>query len=203
MPQHLAERSGEVPEYWMAFLDIKAAYDTVWREKLWEILARRGVQPTLLKVIKSLFDRCTAQINIEGAHSSPFSFMLGLLQGSVLSPPLFNYYIDDLPRKIRQLTTTETTTLFADDIGIIAKNLQQLLEILKTCEDFGTTRPFKFAPTKCEVIAPPSVHYTETKQIPMYGQRLTISKQFKYLGAIFDYNGFNTTLHTDHTLKKA
>jgi hypothetical protein len=97
MTKNQIELSGE-PQHWMAFLDIKAAYDTVWQEKRWEILARRGVEPSLLKVIQSLFDRCTAKVNIKGSKSAPFWFMLGLLQGSVLSPSLFNYFIDNLPQ---------------------------------------------------------------------------------------------------------
>jgi hypothetical protein len=203
MTKKMVETSGETPQYWMAFLDIKAAYDTVWREKLWEILARRGVDPAILKILQSLFDRCIAKISIKGTTSEPFWFMLGLLQGSVLSPSLFNYFIDDLPREIRHLNNTETSTLFADDIAIITKSLSQLLEILKTCEEFSNARHFKFDASKCEIIATPTAHYTEIRQIKMYRQRLTISKQFKYLGAIFDYDGFNPTLHTDHTLKKA
>jgi hypothetical protein len=139
----------------MAFLDIKSAYGTVWREKLWEILERRGVTPELLKVIRSLFDNCTSTINIKGTQSTPFWLTLGLLQGSVLSSPLFNYFIDDLPREIRQITNSETSTLFADDIAVIANNLQQLLAILQICEDFNNARRFKFAPTKCEIITPP------------------------------------------------
>jgi hypothetical protein len=193
--QNQIERTGETPQYWMAFLDNKSAYHTVRREKHWEILERRGVTPELLKVIRSLFDNCTAKINIKGAQLTPFWLTVGLLQGSVLSPPLFNYFIDNLPREIRQKTKAETSTLFADDIAVIANNHQQLL--------FSNTRRFKFAPTKCEIIAPPTAHYLETRQVKVYRQQLTVSKQFKYLGAIFDYNGFNTTLHTDHTLKKA
>jgi hypothetical protein len=107
----------------------------------------------------------------------PFWFTLGLLHGSVLSPPLFNYFIDDLPQELRQLTGTETSVLFeiADDIAVIAKSLEEFLAILKACKDLSDARHFKFGPTNCEVIAPPSVHYTEIRQIKLYDKRLTIS----------------------------
>jgi len=72
------------------YIDLKKAYDKVSRPALWIILARLGIPPTLITLIKSLHDGATACVKVNGQLSSPITLSTGLKQGSVISPMLFN-----------------------------------------------------------------------------------------------------------------
>ena len=74
-------------------IDLQKAYDTVNREKLWGILSRRcknETDRTLAMLIVKMYQQSQVVI---GKHS--FSADLGVVQGGVLSPMLFNVYLEE------------------------------------------------------------------------------------------------------------
>ena len=69
------------------------AYDSVDRVLLWEILARFGVPPRMIKVIRMSHDGMRARVQLDdGDFSAWFNVCQGLRQGCVLSPLLFNIF---------------------------------------------------------------------------------------------------------------
>ena len=75
------------------FVDLAKAYDSVDRVLLWEILARFGVPPRMIKVIRMSHDGMRARVQLDdGDFSAWFNVCQGLRQGCVLSPLLFNIF---------------------------------------------------------------------------------------------------------------
>ena len=75
----------------ICFIDLTKAYDSVDRVLLWEILARFGVPPRMIKVIHVFHDGMRARVQLDdGDFSAWFNVCRGLRQGCVLSPLLFN-----------------------------------------------------------------------------------------------------------------
>ena len=75
------------------FIDLAKAYDSVDRVLLWEILARFGVPPRMIKVIRMSHDGMRARVQLDdGDFSAWFNVCQGLRQGCVLSPLLFNIF---------------------------------------------------------------------------------------------------------------
>ncbi|KAJ3112082.1 hypothetical protein HK098_008245, partial [Nowakowskiella sp. JEL0407] len=62
---------------------------------------------------------------------TPYWLENRLLQGSVLSPALFNVFINKLTEKLRNITEREQSTFFADDVAVIGSTLEQLREKLQ------------------------------------------------------------------------
>ena len=96
------------------FVDLTAAYDTVWHQGL------------TLKLLKTIPDRhmvrflCNILANrrfvlktSDGQSSRPRQLRNGVPQGSVLSPLLFNIYISDIP------FTTSRQYGYADDLALL------------------------------------------------------------------------------------
>ena len=69
------------------------AYDSVDRSLLWDVLARFGVPPRMLAVIRQCHDGMQACVRLDdGECSDMFDVGQGLRQGCVLAPLLFNMF---------------------------------------------------------------------------------------------------------------
>ena len=105
------------------FVDLTAAYDTVWHRgltcKLLRLLPDRHMVALIVELIKN---RSFTLTNGNGSKSRLRRLRNGVPQGSVLAPLLFNIYTYDLP------TTTARKFAYADDLAILftAENWQTL-----------------------------------------------------------------------------
>ena len=89
--QELGRTSGTSLEIY--FIDLAKAYDTVDRVLLWEVLARFGVPPRRIKVIRMFHDGMRSRVELNDTYFSAwFNVCQGLRQGYVLSPLLFNIF---------------------------------------------------------------------------------------------------------------
>lgn len=76
------------------FVDLKKAYDSIDREALWRILPLYNVDGKLLEMIKLLYVDLGATVKVSDSRSERISLKAGVKQGCVLSPLLFNIYLD-------------------------------------------------------------------------------------------------------------
>ena len=89
--QELA-RKKDTPLY-VCFIDLTKAYDSVDRGLLWDVLARFGVPPRMLAVIRQFHDGMQACVRLDdGECSDKFDMGQGLRQGCVIAPLLFNMF---------------------------------------------------------------------------------------------------------------
>jgi retron-type reverse transcriptase len=74
-------------------IDLQKAYDSVDRGLLWTLLKQRCRDESELKLVK-LISRLHSESDITiGGHS--INAEMGLPQGSILSPVLFNVYLEE------------------------------------------------------------------------------------------------------------
>ena len=85
----------------MTLLDIRKAYDRTPRALVWSKLRRRAVTEHIVCVLQGLMDECSIRIRLGTDLSVPIPLEVGVPQGDVLSPDLFNVYVDDLPNRVR------------------------------------------------------------------------------------------------------
>ena len=88
--------------YW-AFMDLEKAYDRVDREALWDVLQLYGVGGKLLRAVKSFYVGSKACVRVGSELSEWFPVKVGLRQGCVMSPWLFNLYIDGVVREVNAI----------------------------------------------------------------------------------------------------
>ena len=81
------------------FVDLRKAYDSVDRETLWKVLQHYGIDGDLLDMIKLLYRNTRAAIRVGEGRTEEFSLKAGVKQGCVLSPLLFNIYLDFVVRQ--------------------------------------------------------------------------------------------------------
>lgn len=175
-------------------LDIKSAYDTVDRNIIWNRL-QQHCSPPLLGLLQHLFDKVSISVLLDGYTSHSFSPLTGVLQGSVLSPALYSVYINQLPQLLRLADealhhsfqhlppplirqTTLNSLLYADDIILIGTrdSIPTLLQVAeRTSFDLG----FRWSPSKCVVLSPPS---SAPRIYKLYDTPLQHLPSFRYLG---------------------
>src|SRR5678815_2512593 len=85
---------------YLGFMDLQKAYDMVNREALWQVFVIYGIGGRLLNGIKSMYDDSEACVRINGVKSDWFSINSGMRQGCVMSPYLFNLYMDGILKEL-------------------------------------------------------------------------------------------------------
>ena len=123
------------------FVDLKQAYDRVWRKGLLLKMKTAGICGNLYEWIKQFLTDRTIQTKINDGLSSKETIEEGLPQGSPLSCTLFLLFINDLPDAL-----TVENALYADDLAMWItskytlynrRKLNQSLDILgKFCDEW-------------------------------------------------------------------
>ena len=80
----------------VVFVDLEKAYDRVPRSVVWEVLKKRGVGGTYMKIVKDMYEGVTTKIKTRTGVSESFEVKTRVHQGSVLSPYLFILVLDEL-----------------------------------------------------------------------------------------------------------
>ncbi|KAH9594332.1 Innexin inx2, variant 4 [Schistosoma haematobium] len=80
----------------VVFLDLKAAFDSVDHEVLWQCLSLKGVPKKYINLVKALYSNTTGRARAYGELSSELITSSGVRQGCPLSPFLFNCVADVL-----------------------------------------------------------------------------------------------------------
>lgn len=87
----------------IAFMDLKAAFDTVDHASLWSILRVIGIPPKIVNLFQKLYGSSESCIRVNGKESSWFSVNSGVRQGCVAASDLFNCVIDYLMNRVCNL----------------------------------------------------------------------------------------------------
>ena len=82
-------------------MDLEKAYDRIDREGLWEYLRMSGISERLLESVKSFYRDSTAKVRVNENCSESFEASTGLKQSCVMSPWVFNVYMDGVVREVK------------------------------------------------------------------------------------------------------
>ena len=187
----------EKKKLFVAFIDFKKAYDKINRNLLFLKLQRLGVKGLLYKNIRAIYEEISYLIKVSGGYLDPIASTRGLKQGGVLSPLLFNVYIDEINQifddscdPIKLFNCPLSHLLYADDLVLISTSKAGLDECLKRMEKFCDTWQMEVNPMKSQVVIfnPPGRLLTGI-QFNFKGKKLDIVKSYCYLGIDFMCSG--------------
>ena len=139
-------------EMFVRFMDLEKAYDRVDREKMFRVLHKKGITGGLLEAVKSFYRNSMAGVRVGHKTGDLFEVRGGLRQGCVMSPWLFNLYVDEVIKgmnrggrgvRVRYEGDVEEVSvlLFADDAVLMAETEERMGELMgefvRECEDKG------------------------------------------------------------------
>ena len=191
------------------FLDFKAAYDLVPRTLLWKkLLDKFNIPRSTVNRLQALFDYNRSFIIVSGKKGPPINNNRGLLQGSSLSPILFNFFINDIITnlyqegpKVRLDGYGLNSLWFADDGCLLAKNVAAMKILLEIAEQWSIINGMVFAPLKCVYLGPT---WTQgASELTIYNHKLPAADSFRYLGLIFNASGIDWPRHITPRTEKA
>lgn len=167
-----------IPTY-LCFLDYSKAFDCVNWRKLWEALLDMGTPQHLVLLLKNLYVNSTAMVRVDDRNSKLFNIQRGVRQGCILSPLLFNIYGEYIIRKAVDgweggiiIGGKKINNLrYADDTTLIAKDNQEMSELIKRVEEESLSFGLKLNRQKTKLMVidrtnkvdgTPGVHNVET-----------------------------------------
>ena len=80
---------------YVCFVDLKKAFDSIWHVGLLYKLLQIKVGGCFYHLIKSLYSNSTCSIKLGQNQTRPFQYARGVRQGCILSPLLFNLFINN------------------------------------------------------------------------------------------------------------
>ena len=141
----------------LVVMDFAKAFDKVCHRLLGMKLEHYGIRGNELRWIKNFLQGRSQTVVVEGKCSKRAPVISGVPQGTVLGPPLFLAYINDIAEKVEH----SQLRLFADDC-ILRKEIRTPDDCFKLQEDIHSvgewekTWLMEFHPGKCEVLTIPS-----------------------------------------------
>ena len=181
------------------FVDFRKAFDLVPRDILLKKLLNYGINGKFFNIIRNIYTNDKASVKLNGKSSTTFNVNVGVRQGCILSPLLFNIFLSDLARSLQgneSVTIGSLNSIFwADDLVMFADSedgLQNMLNLLEkySNENYLTVNTKK---TKCMI-------FNKNGRLllrPFYlnNTRLECVRLYKYLGFMITPSGeINTGL---------
>ena len=181
------------------FIDFKKAFDRVWHDGLWYTLRHFGIEEGLVQTIEALYRESSSAVHINNQTGPAFKTTVGVRQGCLLSPALFNIFLEQI--MINTLHNFESTISvggrtisnlrFADDIDLLAGSNAELQELTNRLVGSAEAYGMELNKDKCKVMSNSKDNIRTN--ITMQGEQLEEVDSFKYLGAILTKDGRSTS----------
>ena len=193
---------------YIAFLDIRKAYDTVWHGGLWGRLSSLGLSTGSAQVLKDWHTNMRAQVRVGmGETTDPHRVSRGVRQGGVSSATLYTLFIDTVNDDLREGQTGIFeegvwcgNSMYADDMGLMAGSEEELQAMLDIVERHSHKWRYEYSPTKCKVLVV-GQRSPHKARLRLCGQEMEVVEEFKYLGLWITSN-LKWNSHVDHMVDK-
>lgn len=171
------------------FIDIKCAFDCVWRRYILNSYSQMGIQGHILRFLKNFLYKRTFRIQIGNCLSRDFIQENGVPQGSVVSPDCFSTGLDPVLDEVEEPVRS---MLLADDMVVYCtgKSVQEILmhlqpaldRVTKWLSDHGFTISVQKSVAVCfsprKILNPPPIYINNNE--------LNYNDSTSFLGLTFD-----------------
>jgi hypothetical protein len=177
------------------FIDFKKAFDRVWHDGLWTVLRGFNFEEGLVRVIQALYEHSSSAVLLNNRIGNYFRTTVGVRQGCLLSPVLFNVYLERIMQKtLHEHNTTVSiggrpicNLRFADDIDLMGGSNFELQELTDRLVESASAYGMEVSMEKSKVMV--NSRNDIGTNITINGEVLEEVSAFKYLGATLSKGG--------------
>jgi hypothetical protein len=142
---------------YVALIDFTQAFDLVNRNGLFYKLILMGFGSNALKTMHSMYQKSSSGFRLNGKVTDCIRTLLGVNQGSILSPRLFKKFFQDLKDYLTAPGVFLNNImvrylLWADDLVLLAADAMSLQSQLKNLEAYCQRSKMKINPTKTRIM---------------------------------------------------
>ena len=134
----------------MVFIDLKKAYDKVFRDLICWALEKKCVTKRYIEMIQDMYSGAMTIVRTTIGKTNNFSIRVGLHQESALSPYLFTLVMDELARHMQD--EVPRCMLFAYDIIRVAKTKVKVNAKLELQREVLESKGLKISKNKTEYL---------------------------------------------------
>ena len=173
------------------FIDVKKAFDRVFRAGLWQRVADEGVKGKMWRVLRSIYETVESCVRVDGCLTEWFPVETGVRQGCVLSPLLYALFINGLIKEINSKNKgieieeggkIVSALLYADDIVLMTNDRYALQELLDVVANYARKWRFELNPKKSEVVVFGQKYPPRNVEWKLGESTIKQVTQYKYLG---------------------
>ena len=177
------------------FIDYKKAFDRVWHAALFATMKKYNISPNLIRVIASLYESATSAVLFNGKVGRWFCTTIGVRQGCLLSPTLFNLFLEMIMTEALELHEGSvsvggrsiTNLRFADDIDGLAGSEQELFNLTNAINSASTRYGMEINGEKTKIMTNNPAGFKE--EMILNNETVEVVNKFKYLGSIISDKG--------------
>ena len=189
-------KNGKGNKLYACFIDFRKAFDTVCHTGLLLKLQRAGINGKIYELIKSMYQNSSSRVKCKNTLTDNIDIKQGVHQGSVLSPLLFNIFINDIGNTLLAddapilYDSKVNHLLYADDLVLMSTTEEGLQRNIDKLHEYCTKWGLTINTNKSKVMT-----FSKTGRMVKDQFRFVIGKddieyvnQYKYLGVIFTSN---------------
>ena len=178
----------------ICFVDFSQAFDKIWHTGLFHKLKEIGISSRFYKIVKDMYSKVSLRVRVGNYLTPIFRSTLGVRQGDVLSPLLFNLYINDIPKLLKQCAPAKLNDIpvnclmYADDLVFLSETTEGLQKAINILSEFCNKWKMKVNTSKTKILCINTPDKSNV-QIKYNGDLIEIVSNYTYLGISFSDKG--------------
>lgn len=189
-----------------AFIDLKQAFDRVWRDGLWRKMLMHHINGKCLRIIQNMYNNIKSCLLVNNKTTDFFISNIGVRQGENISPFLFIIFLNDLEEFFRSnnvngiqcsehpmddslvLYLKIFILLYADDTIILSNSAEDLQNSLNVYAAYCANWKLQVNHSKSKVMIFSKRKHQQNYNFTLHNNSLEIVNEYKYLGILFCKN---------------
>ena len=192
--KYCIEKKGKL---FTCFVDFRKAFDSIWHQALFLKLQKQQIGGPFYNILKNMYNDITSAVKLNGNVTENFSIQSGVRQGDILSPLLFNIFVNDIIQEFDRpenhppslIEQNVGCLLYADDLVIMSTSAEGLQNSINNLAKYCTKWKLEINMSKTKTICFKKSNKKENVNFQCNGCNIENVDSYSYLGIEISSNG--------------